>query len=216
MGMVRIRLGRKDQLLKKWYKAMRDRGDNASEATVLIIRYYIRTGQYMNAACLKPDMEDINDCFKSAFIPDHSDVEEWLLEKAEEGIKKSAMVKRILRSSMRECTEQNTPFILDTDKLFQMVEHPDNVQSVVLKRTEYEKETPSHKPETVQSKQKEEIVESREASGIVRSIEPVIAVSEEDEKANSPSLEPKITTEQKPRKRSNTLFNNLVTTGLKH
>lgn len=216
MGLIRIRLGKKDQLLKKWYKAMRDNGDNTSEAAVLIIRYYIRTGQYMNAACLKPDLEDLQDSIKSAFVPDHSDVEDWLLKKAEEGFKKAAMVKRILRSSIRECTEKDTPFLLDTNKLFQMVEHPENIQNVGMKREESEKEILSHKPEVVQSKQIEEQMKPSVASGIVKSIEPVTAVPKEDKMISDPSQEPEKTMEQKPKQRSNTLFNNLVTTGLKH
>lgn len=214
MGLIRIRLGKKDQLLKKWYKAMRDNGDNTSEAAVLIIRYYIRTGQYMDAACLKPDSENLQDSIKSAFVPEHSDVEDWLLKKADEGFKKATIVKRILRSSMRECTEKDTPFLLDTNKLFQMVEHPENMQNIGVKKEKSEKEPLSHKPEV--GEQIKEQMKPSAASGIVKSIEPVTTVPKEDKMIDDTSSEPEKTIKQKPKQRSNTLFNNLVTTGLKH
>lgn len=210
MSIVRVRLGKRDQLIKVWYKTMRDRGDSISMATVFIIRYYIKTGQYLDAACLKAENADLPDDIKGILVPEQSDVGVWLAEKTAEGMKKSALIKRILRSSIRYETAEEQPFLLDTDKLFQYSEHPEVVPakqqaaaSMISKEPVLERKTDDVQLEpplqtTVQNIAQPQNYESghgRESTNDVEAARPV---------------------ESKPKQRSNTLFNNLVTTGLKH
>lgn len=205
MGIIRIRLSKKDQILKEWYALMRESGDNASEAVILIIRYYIKTGQYMNAACLELKENDIPDCIKSAYIPEHSDVEEWLLKKVAEGTKKSALVKRILRSSISRSNGNESFFMLNTDKLFEMVEHPDSVKYTYKPELIEEKET-------IQSFEKE-IKKEQKPLGVIRNIEEKESLNSKENDSASDIAD---IIEKKQPRRSNTLFNNLVTSGLKH
>lgn len=216
MNIVRVRLGKKDQLLKVWYKTMRDSGDSISLATVFIIRYYIKTGQYLDAACLKAETKELPDDIKGIIVPEQSDVGVWLTTKAAEGMKKSALIKRILRSSIHYETPGEQLFLLDTDKLFQYSEHPEVVPA---------KQEMYKIPPVMQNEHVSEIGIKKEQSEPIRQTveqditppEPISepphrGVYEEEETSNAEPAQPK---ENRPKKRNNTLFDNLVTTGLR-
>ncbi len=109
---IKLRFGKKDDVLKLWWNEVSASGNNISQTIKYAIDIYRFSGEYPNIATIKEEhIED--DILRKFSLQDDSDTYKWLLARQDKGEKISSAVKRILRNSINQ--GQDTSLVeLDT------------------------------------------------------------------------------------------------------
>lgn len=101
MYTVKLRLGKKDAVLKQLIEYERANEDNVSCAISETLLYYIRYGTYLRIANIpKQKIHVLPDGYRSLSFRENTEVHQWLISKEAEGQKVSTVVKRILKASI--------------------------------------------------------------------------------------------------------------------
>ena len=218
MSSVKLRLGKKDAVLKLWFEMERERQDNLSAAVAETLLYYVRNGAYLKIANIPKDaMKDMPDEYKCLSIAESTPVSKWLQDKEEEGQKISTSIKRILRASIT--TDDEPLMILSSDELCTI---NDRKQRSLVSETVIERLSPveEYKPSgrTESEKQSIEPVQPQINTGPVTQADEIpqekketTGISEEESAVHIPERK---TEEQGRKKRSGGLIDSLITEGL--
>ena len=115
MYTIKLRLGKKDAVLKQWIEYEKANNDNVSRAVSETLLYYVRHGMYLRIANIpKKEIHEHPDGYKSLSFSENTEVHKWLLTKEAEGKKVSSEVKRVLRKSITT-SEEHTLILLSDD-----------------------------------------------------------------------------------------------------
>lgn len=106
MYTVKLRLGKKDAVLKQWIEYEKANDDNVSCAVSETLLYYICNGTYLRIANIpRQEIHELPDGYRSLSFRENTAVHQWLLKKEAEGQKVSSVVKRILKASITTLDE---------------------------------------------------------------------------------------------------------------
>lgn len=99
---IKVPLGKKDGLLRYWWENAIDQELNISKAVVAALEYYMLTGDFIDLGTLdiKSKTYD-NAVVKWVYVSEESVVYEWLNNRQKNGEKISAIIKYVLRSSIK-------------------------------------------------------------------------------------------------------------------
>ena len=117
---LKIRLGKKDQLLKNWWDYLSKNNINISATINQCIAYYVKTGQFIEIAAVPIITKEYEPEAKKYYLPEDSISYKWLVEKQQQGESIGGIIKRVLRCSIRETTGETT--FLSLDQLTKIVE----------------------------------------------------------------------------------------------
>lgn len=99
---IKVPLGKKDGLLRYWWENAIDQELNISKAVVAALEYYMLTGDFIDLGTLdiKSKTYD-NAVVKWVYVSEESVVYDWLTNRQKNGEKISAIIKYVLRSSIK-------------------------------------------------------------------------------------------------------------------
>lgn len=143
MSAVSIRLGKKDNTLKAWWReAAKVENYDRAQSIRYALNHYISTGEYLCIARIKaPQIEYADVDSVKIFIEANSELAKWLLDNEKKGVKKTKLIKEILLSSI-EITEGQPRYYTSTE-LFNRAEILETLRHVTKIKTNNEYETAS-------------------------------------------------------------------------
>lgn len=214
MGSVKLRLGKKDAVLKLWFEMARQRQDNLSAAVAEALLYYVRNGVYLKIANIpKEVMKDMPDEYKCLSFAENTPVSRWLREKEEEGQKVSTSIKRVLRASIT--TDEEPLMLLSSDELCTI---NDRKQRGLAAETVVERFTPMEAFGKDKGQEREEqplqSVQAPESEKAEEDPVELWQVQSEKEEESTENLPSKKREEPKRSGRGTGLIDNLITEGL--
>ena len=145
----RIRLSKKDTILKAWLISLKNREENISRMIVLSIYYYLKTGEYAPLGTVGREFiagcEVTLDDTLNVFMPDSEWMEKWCQDVAEKNATLSAEIKRILKGGLRESESTSLTSMEELEKVIDNMAYAPKQSIVSL--PEIEKTVPEPKEE---------------------------------------------------------------------
>lgn len=138
MSAVSIRLGKKDNTLKAWWReAAKVENYDRAQSIRYALNHYISTGEHLCIARIKaPQIEYADVDSVKIYMEANSELAKWLLENEKKGVKKTKLIKEIILGSI-EITE-GQPQYYTTTELFNRAEILETKRHVTKIKTENE------------------------------------------------------------------------------
>lgn len=113
LKVIRIRLSKKDALIKNWWDYLSSNDINISQTISYTIQYYVKTGEYLQIGQIKVVDKEFEPTSRQIYIQENSASYDYLQKRVSSGEKLSTLIKRILKNSLKETTEETQVFDLD-------------------------------------------------------------------------------------------------------
>lgn len=113
LKVIRIRLSKKDALIKNWWDYLSSNDINISQTISYTIQYYVKTGEYLQIGQIKVIDKEFEPTSRQIYIQENSASYDYLQKRVSSGEKLSTLIKRILKNSLKETTEETQVFDLD-------------------------------------------------------------------------------------------------------
>lgn len=118
---VKIPIGRKDNVIKSWIDLIIQQGGNFSRSVDYAISYYAKTGEYLHLGNIASVTTAEKASAKNIYFSQNSPAVAWLAERKRDGEKEATAIKRILRRCLTQ-DEDSLDQITGLDDLYDKIQ----------------------------------------------------------------------------------------------